>query len=84
MFTHPLPIQPCADPLELEVRLQSLPERVDVLCFEGNQHDIVDRSNMAKTYEFFFGGPMLPASAADCAAKIPADRVRPAQGDALA
>lgn len=39
---------------------------------------------MAKTYEFFFGGPMLPASAADCAAKIPADRVRPAQGDALA
>lgn len=82
MFTHPLPIQPCADPLELKARLQSLPER-SMFCASRVTISWTDRIWQRLT-SFSSAGLMLPASAADCAAKIPADRVRPAQGDALA
>lgn len=84
MYTDPIFIQPSTDQRELEARLQSLPESVDVLHFEGNQDDIVDRSNMAKTYDFLFGEHRLPAGAGGRPAKIPTDRARPTPGDALA
>jgi len=84
MYTHPILIQPRTDQRELEARLQALPGNVDVLHFEGNQDDIVDRSNMAKTYEFLFGGQTPLASADGRRSRLSADRLRPAEGDALA
>jgi hypothetical protein len=78
MYTGPILIRPNIDQRELEAWLHSLPEKVNVLHFEGNQDDIVDRSNMAKTYEFLFGEPGLLASAGD--RRSAAAKVLPAQG----
>lgn len=55
LYSEPIFIQSNTKQEDLEARLKLLPAHVDVLHFEGNQDDIVDRTNMAKTYHFFYG-----------------------------
>ena len=83
MYSDPILIRPRTDQGELEAHLHSLPGSVDVLHFEGNQDDIVDRSNMAKTYEFLFDRPNPRLSAGGTGSKALGESLRAAGGDAM-
>jgi hypothetical protein len=61
LFFDPIFIASGTGKKELEDRLRAMPSNAGVLHFEGNQWDKVDRTNMRRTAEWFFG-PLPPPS----------------------
>jgi hypothetical protein len=59
LYFEPIFIASGTEKTDLEARLKAMPATADVLHFEGNKLDKVDRSNMRIVAEHFFG-PLPP------------------------